>query len=209
MSNPESFIDEVTEELRRDRLYATFRRYGWIAILAVVLIVGGATYNEYRKASERNRAQALGDAIIAALEDTPEGQRAEALAAIDARGEAKAIVGLLAAAEGGGAEMLRALAADAELPAVWRELAAFKAVLADAELTPEGRIAELEPLTVPGGPYRVLALEQIALARIELGENDTALALLRDIRADGEAPAGLRRRAAQLIVALGGSLDAA
>ncbi|MFD1808819.1 hypothetical protein ACFSHQ_13850 [Gemmobacter lanyuensis] len=40
MSNPESFIDEVTEEVRRDKLFATFRKYGWIGILAVLGIVG-------------------------------------------------------------------------------------------------------------------------------------------------------------------------
>ncbi len=49
MSDTDSFIDEVSEEVRRDRLYATFRRYGWIAILAVLLLVAGATWNEWRK----------------------------------------------------------------------------------------------------------------------------------------------------------------
>ena len=34
MSNPDSFIDEVTEEVRRDRLFAVFRKYGWIGVLA-------------------------------------------------------------------------------------------------------------------------------------------------------------------------------
>ena len=36
MSNPDSFIDEVTEEVRRDRLFAMFRKYGWIGV-AIVL----------------------------------------------------------------------------------------------------------------------------------------------------------------------------
>ena len=41
MSNPDSFIDEVTEEVRRDRLFAIFRKYGWIGAVLVALIVGG------------------------------------------------------------------------------------------------------------------------------------------------------------------------
>ena len=41
MSETDSFIDEVNEEVRRDRLYAALRRYGWIAIVAVLAIVGG------------------------------------------------------------------------------------------------------------------------------------------------------------------------
>ena len=36
VSNPESFIDEVNEEVRRDRLYQNIRRYGWIAVVVVL-----------------------------------------------------------------------------------------------------------------------------------------------------------------------------
>ena len=57
MSNPESFIEEVNEEVRRDRLYGLLRRYGWIAVLAILLIVGGAAYSEYRKAQARAQAE--------------------------------------------------------------------------------------------------------------------------------------------------------
>ena len=39
MSNPDSFIDEVTEEVRRDRLFRLFRKYGWIGGVVVALIV--------------------------------------------------------------------------------------------------------------------------------------------------------------------------
>ena len=58
MSNPDSFIDEVTEEVRRDRLFAMFRKYGWIGVLIVVFIVGGAAVNEWRKSSAEARAEA-------------------------------------------------------------------------------------------------------------------------------------------------------
>ena len=42
MSDSDSFIDEVTEEVRRDRLFGYFRRYGWIAAVVIVVVVGGA-----------------------------------------------------------------------------------------------------------------------------------------------------------------------
>ena len=60
MSDSDSFIDEVTEEVRRDRFYRNVRRYGWIAVLAVVLLVGGAGWYEWQKAQERQQAQAFG-----------------------------------------------------------------------------------------------------------------------------------------------------
>ena len=79
MSNPDSFIDEVTEEVRRDRLFRAFRRYGWIGVVLVAAIVGGAAYNEWQKASRTATAQALGDGLTAALADkTPEARAAAA-----------------------------------------------------------------------------------------------------------------------------------
>ena len=58
MANQDSFINEVTEEVRRDRLFTLFRRYAWIGITIVVLTVAGAAWNEWRKADARAEAQA-------------------------------------------------------------------------------------------------------------------------------------------------------
>jgi hypothetical protein len=55
MANTDSFIDEVNEEVRRDRLFAFFRKWAWLAILIVVLVVGGAAYLEYRARRPRRR----------------------------------------------------------------------------------------------------------------------------------------------------------
>ena len=218
MSNQDSFIDEVTEEVRRDKLYALYKKYGWIAALAVILLVGGAGWNEWRKASAEAEARAMGDALLAALaDDTPEG-RAAALAAIDTPEEPgrRAITQLLQAStevEAGNIDAARAIfdqvAADAALPARVRDLAALKSViLAGSALAPEERQSRLSAIAVPGSPYRLLALEQIALAEIEAGSTDKALETLSRIAEDAEATQDLRRRVSQLIVALGGELAA-
>jgi len=49
MANTDSFIDEVNEEVRRDRLFAVFRKWAWLAILVVVVVVGGAAWFEYQR----------------------------------------------------------------------------------------------------------------------------------------------------------------
>ena len=216
MSNQDSFIDEVTDEVRRDRLFTLFRRYGWIAILLVVVVVGGAAFNEWRKAAARAEAEAAGEALLAALSaETPEA-RAEALAALPPAesGERRAISGLLqAAAEAEAGEdakalaTLEALAGDVETPTIYRDIAILKAVMLGNDTAPEARIAQLQPLMQPGNPLRLLAIEQRALAEIELGQTETAIQTLTDILADADRTEGLRRRASQLIVALGGSLE--
>ena len=49
MSLNDSFIQEVSDEVRRDRLFGLFRRYGWVAACLILFLVGGAGINEWRK----------------------------------------------------------------------------------------------------------------------------------------------------------------
>ncbi len=213
MANQDSFIDEVNEELRRDRLFALFRRYGWIAILAIVLIVGGAAFNEWRKASARADAEARGDAILAALsEDDSEARRAD-LSAVEAgdNPDTEAFLQLLAAAVDledrntiAASDTLRNVTEGAVISAVYRDLAILKSMIAGAgDIPPEERISQLQGLALPGAPFRLLAQEQIALAEIERGNVDTAVEQLSLIAEDMTASQGLRNRAVQMIVALG------
>jgi len=82
MSQSDSFIDEVTEELRRDQLFRALKRWGWIGVLAVVALVGAATYREISTNRDLAAARDFGDAVIAAL-DLPDAEaRAAALAEI-------------------------------------------------------------------------------------------------------------------------------
>lgn len=217
MSNTDSFIDEVSEEVRRDRLFAILRRYGWIAILAVVLLVTAAAYVEWRRSAERTEARAFGDAIVAALDaETPEARR-EALLAIDAEGTRQALLAMLAAdtletdeAEAQTLDVLMQISDDASIPALYRELATLKAaMLRQDRAEPQELIDMVEPLTIPGAPYRLLALEQQAIAEMRAGETSDAIETLRGILEDGAATRDLQARARQLIVALGGSLETA
>lgn len=213
MSDTDSFIDEVTEEVRRDALFAQFRKYGWIAVVAVVAIVGGASWNEFRKAQVSNAAQATGDALLSALsaEDSAAMSSALESAALETA-EAEVVRQMLlgaAQAEAGEAESAaatwNALAANGEADAVYQDLAAFKAVLAQSEVLPiaDRRIA-FETLAQPGRPLALLASEQLALLAIEEGTPDVAITRLQAIALDAGASAGLRQRVTQLIVALGG-----
>lgn len=216
MANQDSFISEVTEEVRRDRLFALMRRYGWIAVLLVVIVVGGASWNEWRKASLRAAAEAKGDALINALQsETPEA-RAAALEAVtpseDASGQA--ILSLLTAATQdeaenpeAAAEALEQVVANTDAPQVYRDVALLKRILTSEDLSAQDRIDRLAPLLTPGNPFRLLAVEQRAFAEVELGNTEDALTSLQGILDDAEATEELRRRARQLIVALGGALE--
>ncbi len=211
MSNPESFIDEVTEEVRRDKLFGYIRRWGWIGIVAVLMLVGGAAYREYQLAAKQAESQAFGDAVLDALDQDDPAARATALAAVEAPGQRRALLGLLQSSdpETDKAATLAALtlvADDATLPASYRDLAVLRRVIvAGADLPAADRRALLDPIAAPGRPYRTLALEQMALLSVETGDTAAAITALEALRQDQEATPGLRRRAEQVIVALGGT----
>ncbi len=214
MSDTDSFIEEVTEEVRREKLYKMVRRYGWIAVLLVVLLVGGATWNELRKASERDEAQAFGDAILSALSNEERSERASALADLSApTSEGDAMLTLLTAAELGAenpadaASRLLTLADRADVPEVYRQVATLKAVMIpDAGIDPADRTTRLQELAASGGPIRLLAEEQLAMIDIETGDTEAAISRLQALYSDAEASQGLRERVNQVIVALGGEL---
>jgi hypothetical protein len=216
MSNSDSFIDEVTEELRRDRMFSLMRRYGWIAVLLILGVVGGAAWVEWQKAQRAASAQAFGDAVISALEQGDSAATQEALGVIPATPEQLVVLRMLAAAEseqaGNTPAALAALAAienDAGVPDSYRQLAALKRVIvAGAEMPAAERAQLLGGLSQPGQAFRPLALEQLALLRLDEGDPEAALTILRDLLEEPDVTSGLRQRATQLIVALGGD-DAA
>ncbi|WP_122074803.1 hypothetical protein [Pseudophaeobacter sp. EL27] len=218
MSDTDSFIDEVTEEVRRDRLFVMLKRYGWIGGLAVVLIVGGAAFNEYNKSKELAASQKLGDEMIAALSSEDESARAAELSAISAETPGGAAVlamlqaGALADADklDEAVARLQTVSLNAELPLVYRHIASFKALgLQQDSLSSADRRLQFEALAQPGAPLALLATEQMALLDIEDGDVNAAIDRLKTIVEDAGVTADLKERATQVIVALGGKLDEA
>ncbi len=214
MSDTDSFIDEVNEEVRKDRLYGYLRRYGWIGVLAVVLIVGGAAWSEYRKAAARSDAQALGDGMLAALGATSPDARAAALDELSATDPtAQALLAMLQASSAqqagdveGAVAALNAVAVTGEVDPIYRQIASFKALTLQAETQDAAtRRQQFEALAAPGGPLRLLALEQLALIDLAEGETEAAIARYQSILQDAGVTSDLQQRALQVIVALGGS----
>jgi hypothetical protein len=216
MSDSDGFIEEVTEELRRDQMLAKVKRYGWIAVLAVLLIVGGAAYSEYRKAQERADSEALGDAILSALESGEASERVVALQAVETPSpQTTALVAFLTASEqlaakdlDGAIVNLNSVALNGDVPQIYRQIAQFKALTLQAETMDAGeRKQGFEALGAAGGSLRLLSQEQLALIAIQEGDTASAIETYQGILNDAEVTPDLQQRALQVIVALGGEPD--
>ena len=79
MANPESFLEEVAEEVRRDRLFKFFKKNGWIIAFVVLVALCASIAYEWRKNSEISRAKSNGDLLTLALEKSQKGNLEELL----------------------------------------------------------------------------------------------------------------------------------
>lgn len=210
----DSFIAEVSEELRRDRLFAMFRRFGPYAIAFIVLLVGGAAVNEYMKSAATAEARRVGEELIEASR-SDEPASAYLSVAAEAEPNAAMLANLRAAelrAERGdaatAATIYRSIAVNPELPARFRDLALLRAAMVEVETAdPNALIDEMASLTAQDAPYRSLALEVQAGAYLRLGDGDAAREALEEARASPNATRNLIGRVNRLLEALGGGAE--
>ena len=213
MSESDSFIHEVSEEVRRDKLFAFFRKWAWLFVLIVVGIVGGTIYNEYSKSQKAAEMQAAGEALLTAQDESTaaafaplaEGDAPAALLGKFNQAAALAAEGQVPAA----ATILDGIALDPTTPRIYQDLALLKLVMSNgANMDQQELLDIIDRLSQPNSPFQLLAIEQRAIAQLRVGDRDAALADLALIMAAPDATQGLRNRAQELTIALGGELAA-
>lgn len=215
MHNADSFIREIQEDVRRDRAAALLRRFGpYVAVLLLVVAVAVGGWRAYAYFGEGARAEtarrfAAADALLAA------GRAGDAAAAFagladDATAPGYAALARLRAAaafrQAGDAraadDALDRLASDADAPEPLRGLGDYAALADDFDgLAPSEANARLSALA-GASPWRFGALELQAVNAVRAGDAADARRLLQSLSADVEAPAGLRARADELLLAL-------
>ncbi len=207
----DSFIDEVSDELRRDRLFMLFRRWGWVAGLVILGIVGGVIWREYDLSRKRAEARDWGDAVLAA--EAAGGPAAIMQVDPGSSGGRRTLAALLAASDwseagdtAAAADALRNLAEGAAAGGdeVLRDLAQLKLVLLEGSaMNPAQRDEILTRLSRAGAPFELLALEQKAVALVEAGRTEDAVTLIRQIQQKDGLSETLRRRLSEMMIALG------
>ena len=210
MSNNESFMQEVSEEVRKDRFYRILKKWGWVGIVLIVALVGGASFNEWNKESKINSARNLGDRVLAAIasKDVIDLKEIE-IKNVSQDIFIKNLMSAILFSEDKLDASRKALEEIAGIPGItktYKDLNAFKLgllLLKSGNLTGEERFGVFEALVEPGSPFRSLAKEQQALILIEQGKIELAIKTLVEITDDSETTDTLRRRVTQLRISLG------
>ncbi len=208
MSDSDSFIREVTEEVRADRMYKLWRRYAPLVIGGIVAIVGAAAAWQWWQYAEAEAAKERGGAFLSAGEDV--FARQAVVEQVDGPAEAVARLDLAAAQAAAGdtaaaIETYRSVATDARLKRAYTDLAALEAARLEAPGLPlEEAEGALAGLAGEGAPYRPLALELRAALRLNAGDREGAEADLEAILAEPGLTRGLAARARQMLAILAG-----
>jgi hypothetical protein len=211
MSDTDSFIDEVTEEVRRDRLFGYFRRYGWIAAVVILGLVGSTAYNEWSKSAAAQVAQARGDALLDALDMEDDAASIAVLSAIATQEGGDVVASFLAAGsdQNQAANLLGAIAENTDQPEYIRDLARLKLVTTPDSVSQEEAVLILTDLSAAGGLYRNAATEMLVAFELERGNVDAAVTLLQAHIQDAQATQEQIQRMGELIVALGATPELA
>lgn len=197
---------EIDEEVRRDKAAAIWSRYGGVFIALAVIAVAGVAGWQYWQHREAQASQAVGARLEAALKSSRAGEGDEAetslkdLAATAPAGYRQIARFRLAAetaktAPTDGAAAFDALANDASLDPLYRDLARLRAGMLRVDLVPYDELrAALEPLATPQGVWRHSAREFLGIAALKANRFEDAGRWFDAIVTDPQAPQVLRQR---------------
>ncbi|MDI9408691.1 MAG: tetratricopeptide repeat protein [Candidatus Pacebacteria bacterium] len=209
------FIKEVEQEIRADRYEELWKKYGKWLIAALVLVVlgtaGFVAWRNYRY--EQNATQ--GAELIGALNLMDRGDLAGATAALNHlakngrpsyaalaelhEAQAQFALGKTSQALG----IYSTIAENSSYDPIFRDLALLLSGYIWVGLeNPELLEARLKPIMAKDNPWHFGAIELLALSQMNGKNYAKAREILTPLSQDSAAPAGIKRRAGELLSTL-------
>lgn len=213
----DNFIQELEEDLRRDRYMALWQKYGRyavaLALIIVIAVAAGVIWRHYQ-ASERLKDSMAYSAALSLLD---QGAGAEAALPalrniVQSGSDSYATLARFQEAalltKGGKPEeavaVYEAMAADKSIDPLFRDLAVLLRALVTLDKgDPQQLTARLTPLTEARNPWRYSALELTALLAQRGGDVAKAREIYTSLADDPTTPRQLRGRAAEMLSILG------
>ena len=205
---------EVDEEVRQDRYIKIWKRYGiYVSALVVTIIlitVGVVVWRDI----ERSALESSSEVLISAIESSSDRQN-EALEQFKIIGDegnegyrllAKLREGAILSKMGdisGAVLVYDSIALDNSQDEIYRDLASVLAVSHGMSIMSLGEVEDrLASIIVEINPWRYSARELLATAIMVSGDKKRAIKEFKPLVDDTKAPAGVRARAAEMLVIL-------
>lgn len=212
----ETFLREVDEELRRERINTFVARYGWAIFAAILLVLGAIGGFIWWQNRQQEQAAAQGESLLEALDSLENGNRNAAMPKVGELAESD-IAGYRAAAlfarataqseandNAAAIATLRSIAADADFAEPYRQAALVRQTELEFDrLRPQQVIQRLGPLARPGNAWFGSAGEMVGIAHLRMNRPDLAGPLFARIGRDETVPPTIRTRAIQMAGSLG------
>lgn len=212
----ESFYREVDEELRREQLTSTWKRYGIWIVLAVILFlaaIGGYIYWQHR---QEQRAGEQSELLTSAFDDIQANRMKEAQGKLDrlvsegteghraAAMLSKADLAIEQGREADAINAFKAMAADEGLAEPYREMALIRQTALEFDRLPPATVVQrLQPLAVSGNPWFGSAGEMLAIAHLKQNKPQDAARIFAAMAKEEGLPESIRSRALQMAGTLG------
>ena len=181
MVETENFIKEIREEVRKDKLFKTLRRYRWVlfgVIISIILAVSGYEYYKYsRKFNSEANGQLLAEYIQSIENKSKEELKLSSDSFVDSIAKLHKASFLV---EKGDLNLAMKLYQEVILSSGSSSF--FKKysmlmlyLLSPAEsLSDKNKIKTLDQLSAPDSPFQILALEQKLLLFLKLNDKENA-----------------------------------
>lgn len=212
----ETFLREVDENLRRDRLRDLGKKYGGLLAVAVVLFLAASGGFIWWKQHQAERSEKQVEQIAEIFKNVGAGATANAPKQLDelsdsgskaVRATALFTRAALAVQQNDlklAAGKFREIAEDSSLPQPYRDAALLRqTALEFDQIQPAEVVSRLAPLAKPGEPWFGSAGEMTAMALIKQGQKAQAAQLFAAIAKDKTVPDPIRERAVQIAGSLG------
>lgn len=211
-NNDDTFIREVNEELRSERLQTVWKRFRPLIIAVAVLIVvgvAGAGIFEWWQARE---SSASGDRFLTAINNANDKKTDEAIKELEALtrdgfGSYPVLARMRLAAlkaENGDAKAaiadFLAIGQDGGVPKAMRNVSKIRAAWLMVDQSSYDEVAaQIEELAAATSPVRHSARETLGLAAYKAENYGKAREWMQQIVDDNDAPAGARTRARMIL----------
>ena len=181
MSLNDSFIKEVSEEVRRDKLFKYIKKYSWFGIVAILIIIFIVAYNEWKKSNEIINHQLNGDELNLILNRFSNDQNFDDYSTYlekNKPGYTLAVLNPLFLSQETNIKIklqyLNNIENDENSPQVLRDLALFYQLYL-GDKTYDDKFQILNKLSGPDRPFRLLAIEGKINLFLEKGLYNEAL----------------------------------